>query len=132
MSKQAGFEGAVDINGVELDLARDAQLSINGEMIDVTARDSKGWEENIYGINSWGLTVTAVFKEGDATLAVIRNALLLKTELNDVRYIYKDGEGFKGGAKVESIGAPQPFRDAATYEIALVGNGAVAAVTGQS
>ena len=100
MTKQAGFEGAVDINGAELDLARDAQLSINGEMIDVTCRASKGWEQNIYGINSWGLTVTAVLKEGDAVLAAIRNALLLKTELNDVRYIYKDGEGLKGGIKV--------------------------------
>lgn len=124
MSKQAGLQGEVKIGSAELDLTRDATLSLNVGMADVTARDSGGWRERVPTINEWAISCNAVFKEGDAVLATVRNAHFAKTKLSDVKFIYEGNEGLKGDAYVESIEAGQPFEDADTYDIVFQGDGA--------
>jgi TP901-1 family phage major tail protein len=44
----------------------DNSLSINGETIDVTTKDSAGWKEAMAGVRSWSVKGSGVFDDADS------------------------------------------------------------------
>ncbi len=121
MSKQAGFEGTFLVGASELDIVRDVSMTINGNLIDVTARDSGGWRERIGGIKEFTYTVNVIYKKGSPAYQTLRTALLNGTKVVDVIFKYKGGEGFKADVFVDSIDQGQPFEDADTVDITIMG-----------
>ena len=47
--------------GTKITHQTDASLSIGSNTIDVTTKDSAGWEESIYGNKNWEMSGSAVF-----------------------------------------------------------------------
>lgn len=121
MSKQAGFDGVLLIGADTLTIARDTSMSINGNLIDVTARDSGGWRERIGGIKEFTITVNVIYKKGIPAFQTLRTALLNGTKVTGVIFKFKGGEGFKADVFVDSMDQAQPFEDADTVDVTLMG-----------
>jgi len=125
MSKQAGSDCVLKIGANDAVVIRDADIAISQGLVDVTARDSAKWREELANIKEWTISGTMVYKATDAAMVALRAAALAGTEVVDVLLIFKDLEGFRGTVNVSEFSAAGPLEDAVTVAITLKGKGAV-------
>ena len=125
MSKQTGNDCKLSIGSDVAGTIRDASLTVSNSPVDVTARDSGGWREELGGIKEWTISGPMVYLKDDVAMVALRTASLAGTLVTGVLFIFKDLEGFKGDVLVTEMGAAAPLEDAVVVEITLKGVGPV-------
>ena len=125
MSKQAGSDCVLTIGANDAVTIRDADIAISQGLVDVTARDSAKWREELSNIKEWTISGTIVYKADDAAMVALRAAALAGTLVDDVLFVFKDLEGFRGSVNVSEFAAAQPLEGEVIVTITLKGKGAV-------
>ena len=106
---------------------RTTQLSVNGEAVVVTSKDSGGWRQLLSGagVRSVSVTGAGVFT-GSAAEARLR-ASALTGVLDDYRLSFEGGEAMTGRFLVTRLDYAGEFNGERTYSVTLESSGVVAA-----
>jgi TP901-1 family phage major tail protein len=104
---------------------RTTQLSINGEMVAVTTKDSGGWRELLSGagVRSVSVAGAGVFT-GSAAEARLRSSAL-SGAIDDYRLTFEGGETMTGRFLVTRLDYAGDFNGERSYTLALESSGAV-------
>ena len=104
---------------------RTTQLSINGETVVVTNKDSGGWRELLSGAGSRSVSVSAagIFLGSAAEAAVRANALA--GTLDDYQLSFEDGEKMQGRFLVTRLDYAGDFNGERNYVVQLESSGPV-------
>lgn len=115
------------INGNVIGSSKSHSIEMNNSLIDVTSKDSGGWEENIGGLKSVSLSGDGLIAFDDTyTVDDLTTVLIAGTA---VSYQYTtDASGDKywtGSGRVESISMNSPNEEASTYTFSIKGTAAM-------
>lgn len=103
------------------------QLSIAGEMVAVTTKDSRGWRELLTGAGTRSVSVAGagVFTGSAAEARLKANALA--GTLDDYELSFEGGERMRGRFLLTRLDYSGDFNGERAYTLALESSGAVAA-----
>lgn len=106
---------------------RTTQLSVNGEMVAVTSKDSGGWRDLLSGagVRSVSVSGAGVFTGSAAELRIKGNALA--GGLDDYRLSFESGETLSGRFLVTRLDYAGDYNGERSYTLSLESSGAVVA-----
>lgn len=106
---------------------RTTQMSVTGETVVVTHKDSGGWRELLSGAGVRAVSVSAagIFLGSDAEAQVRANALA--GTLDDYELSFEDGARLRGRFLVQRLDYAGDFNGERNYTLQLESSGAVAA-----
>ena len=104
---------------------RTTQLSVNGEAVTITHKDSGGWRELLSGagVRSVSVSAAGVFT-GSAAEARVRGSALAGA-IDDYRLTFEGGETMTGRFLVTRLDYAGDYNGERSYTIALESSGAV-------
>jgi len=104
---------------------RTTQMSINGDTVVVTHKDSGGWRELLSGAGTRSVSVSAagIFL-GSAAEAAIRSHALAGT-IEEYELSFEDGEKLRGRFLVQRLDYAGDFNGERTYTLQLESSGRV-------
>jgi TP901-1 family phage major tail protein len=104
---------------------RTTQLSINGEMVAITSKDSGGWRELLSGAGERSVSVSGagVFTGSGAEVRLKGNALT--GVIDDYRLSFESGETLTGRFLVTRLDYAGDYNGERSYTIALESSGPV-------
>ena len=104
---------------------RTTQMSINGDSVVVTHKESGGWRELLSGAGTRSVSVSAsgIFLGSDAEAAVRAHAL--SGTLDDYELSFEDGTRMRGRFLVQRLDYSGDFNGERTYAVQLESSGAV-------
>lgn len=104
---------------------RTTQLSVNGEAVAITHKDSGGWRELLSGagVRSVSVSAAGVFT-GSSAEARVRGSALAGT-LDDYRLTFEGGETMTGRFLVTRLDYAGDYNGERSYTIALESSGQV-------
>ena len=107
---------------------RTTQMSINGETVVVTHKESGGWRDLLSGAGTRSVSVSAsgIFLD-DAAAARLRSNALAGV-LDDYRLSFEDGSAMNGQFLVQRLDYAGDFNGERTYALQLESSGTVSAV----
>lgn len=107
---------------------RTTQLSVNGEAVNVTSKDSGGWRELLSGagVRSVSVAGSGIFTGSAAETRVKGSAL--SGVLDDYELSFEGGERMRGRFLVTRLDYAGDYNGERTYTLALESSGAVSAV----
>lgn len=106
---------------------RTTQLSINGDAVVITSKDSGGWRELLSGAGARSISVSAagIFL-GSAAEAQVRTNAMSGT-LDDYQLSFEDGQKLQGRFLVQKLDYSGDFNGERNYTMQLESSGAVVA-----
>lgn len=107
---------------------RTTQMSVNGEAVNVTSKESGGWRELLSGagVRSVSVAASGIFTGSTAETRLKSNAL--GGLLDDYELSFESGERMRGRFLVTRLDYAGDYNGERTYTLALESSGAVAAV----
>ncbi|ARS29119.1 phage major tail protein, TP901-1 family [Sphingomonas sp. KC8] len=104
---------------------RTTQMSINGEAVTITSKDSGGWRELLSGagVRSVSVAGSGVFTGSSAEARLKANALA--GLIDDYRLSFEGGEQMQGRFLLTRLDYSGDFNGERTYTLALESSGAV-------
>jgi len=104
---------------------RTTQLSVNGEMVAITSKDSGGWRELLSGagVRSVSVSGAGVFTGSAAEARLKANAL--SGVLDDYRLSFESGETMTGRFLVTRLDYAGDFNGERSYTLSLESSGPV-------
>ncbi|MCK9494153.1 MAG: phage major tail protein, TP901-1 family [Dehalococcoidia bacterium] len=111
---------------------RTTSLSINGTQVDVTDKDSSGWQELLAGgsIRSMAISAAGVYK--DVTSQILIESRCLARTLDNYQIVFDGGRTYEGAFQVISVEYAGEHNGEHTYSASLVSSGAVTVQAGGS
>lgn len=105
---------------------RTTQMSVNGDMVVVTHKESGGWRELLSGAGARSVSVSAagIFLGSEAEAAIRANALA--GTLDDYELSFEDGERLQGRFLIQRLDYAGDFNGERNYTLALESSGPVA------
>ena len=106
---------------------RTTQLSVNGEMVQVTSKDSGGWRDLLSGagVRSVSVSGAGVFTGSAAELRIKGNALA--GTIDEYRLSFESGETLSGKFLVTRLDYAGDYNGERSYTLSLESSGAVVA-----
>jgi TP901-1 family phage major tail protein len=107
---------------------RTTQLSVNGEPVNVTTKDSGGWRELLSGagVRSVSVSASGIFTGSAAELRVKANALA--GVLDEYELSFESGERMRGRFLVTRLDYSGDYNGERNYTMSLESSGQVAAL----
>ena len=104
---------------------RTTQLSVNGEMVAITSKDSGGWRELLSGagVRSVSVSGAGVFTGSAAETRLRNNAL--SGQIDDYRLSFEGGETMTGRFLITRLDYAGDHNGERTYTLALESSGPV-------
>lgn len=104
---------------------RTTQMSVNGDTVVVTHKESGGWRELLSGAGTRSVSVSAsgIFLGSDAESAIRGHALA--GTLDDYELSFEDGAKMRGSFLVQRLDYAGDFNGERTYAIQLESSGEV-------
>ena len=104
---------------------RTTNMTINGDSVVVTHKDSGGWRELLSGAGTRSVSVSAsgIFLGSDAENAIRSHAL--SGTLDDYELSFEDGARMQGSFLVQRLDYSGDFNGERTYSMQLESSGAV-------
>ncbi|HVI99070.1 MAG TPA: phage major tail protein, TP901-1 family [Sphingomonas sp.] len=120
-------DGGSPVNYATVAGLRTTQLSINGEMVAITSKDSDGWRDLLSGagVRSVSVSGAGVFTGSAAETRVKTNAL--SGVLDDYRLSFESGESLTGRFLVTRLDYAGDYNGERSYTLSLESSGPVAA-----
>ena len=105
---------------------RTTQMSINGDTVVVTHKDSGGWRELLSGagVRSVSVSASGIFLGSEAETAIRANALAGLVDAYELSF--EDGEKLRGKFLVQRLDYAGDFNGERNYAVVLESSGAVA------
>jgi TP901-1 family phage major tail protein len=105
---------------------RTTQMSINGETVVVTSKDSGGWRELLSGagVRSVSVSASGIFLGSAAEASIRANALAGLVDAYELSF--EDGEKLRGRFLVQRLDYAGDFNGERNYSVVLESSGAVA------
>ncbi|MET3761674.1 phage tail protein [Sphingomonas sp. UYEF23] len=106
---------------------RTTQLSLNGEMVAITSKDSGGWRDLLSGagVRSVSVSGAGIFTGSAAELRIKGNALA--GVIDDYRLSFESGETLSGKFLVTRLDYAGDYNGERSYTLSLESSGAVVA-----
>ena len=107
---------------------RTTQLSVNGDAVNVTSKDSGGWRELLSGagVRSVSVSGAGIFTASAAELRIKGHALA--GTLDDYELSFESGERMRGRFLVTRLDYAGDYNGERSYTLALESSGAVVSV----
>ena len=107
---------------------RTTQMSVNGEAVNVTSKDSGGWRELLSGagVRSVSVAASGIFTGSSAELRVKSNALAGETD--DYELSFESGETLRGRFLVTRLDYSGDYNGERNYALSLESSGPVTAL----
>ncbi|MBU0557583.1 MAG: phage major tail protein, TP901-1 family [Alphaproteobacteria bacterium] len=107
---------------------RATQLSVNGEAVNITSKDSGGWRELLpgAGVRSVSVSGSGIFT-GSAAETRLRNHALAGA-IDDYELSFESGEKLRGRFLVTRLDYAGDYNGERTYTLALESSGVVSAL----
>ncbi|MFN3945190.1 MAG: phage major tail protein, TP901-1 family [Allosphingosinicella sp.] len=107
---------------------RTTMMSVNGEAVNVTSKDSGGWRELLSGagVRSVSVAASGIFTGSAAETRVKGNAL--SGSLEDYELSFEGGERLQGRFLVTRLDYAGDYNGERTYALSLESSGPVAAL----
>jgi TP901-1 family phage major tail protein len=107
---------------------RTTQMSVNGEAVNVTSKDSGGWRELLAGagVRSVSVAASGIFTGSAAETRIKSNALA--GLLDDYELSFEGGERLRGRFLVTRLDYSGDYNGERNYALSLESSGAVAAL----
>ena len=107
---------------------RATQMSVNGEAVNVTTKDSGGWRELLSGagVRSVSVSASGIFTGSAAELRLKANAL--GGTLDDYELSFESGERMRGRFLVARLDYSGDYNGERNYALSLESSGAVTAL----
>ncbi|MET1113251.1 MAG: phage tail protein [Allosphingosinicella sp.] len=107
---------------------RTTQLSVNGEAVNVTSKDSGGWRELLSGagVRSISVAASGIFTGSAAEIRIKSNALA--GQIDDYELSFESGEKLRGRFLVTRLDYSGDYNGERNYALSLESSGAVAAL----
>lgn len=120
-------DGATPVTYATVAGLRTTQLSINGDPVVVTSKDSGGWREYLSGagVRSVSVAGAGIFTGSAAETRLKGNALA--GLLDDYELSFESGETMRGRFLLTKLDYAGDFNGERTYTLALESSGAVVA-----
>jgi TP901-1 family phage major tail protein len=105
---------------------RTTQLSVNGEAVNITSKDSDGWRELLSGagVRSVSVAGSGIFTGSDAETRIKANALA--GLIDDYELSFESGERMRGRFLLTRLDYAGDHNGERSYALALESSGAVA------
>ena len=107
---------------------RTTQMSVNGEAVNVTSKDSGGWRELLSGagVRSVSVAASGIFTGSAAEVRVKTNALA--GQVDDYELSFESGERLRGRFLVTRLDYSGDYNGERNYALSLESSGPVAAL----
>lgn len=107
---------------------RTTQMSVNGESVNVTSKDSGGWRELLSGagVRSVSVAASGIFTGSAAEVRVKSNALA--GQIDDYELSFESGERLRGRFLVTRLDYSGDYNGERNYALSLESSGAVVAL----
>ncbi|MDP8995359.1 MAG: phage tail protein [Pseudomonadota bacterium] len=107
---------------------RTTQMSVNGEAVNVTSKDSAGWRELLSGagVRSVSVSASGIFTGSAAELRLKANALA--GLLDDYELSFESGERMRGRFLVTRLDYAGDYNGERNYALSLESSGEVASL----
>lgn len=104
---------------------RTTQMSVNGEAVNVTSKDSGGWRELLSGagVRSVSVAASGIFTGSAAEARVKTNALA--GQVDDYELSFESGERLRGRFLVTRLDYSGDYNGERNYALSLESSGAV-------
>lgn len=104
---------------------RTTQLSVNGEAVNVTSKDSAGWRELLSGagVRSVSVSGAGIFTGSAAEVRIRNNALA--GAIDDYELSFESGERMRGRFLVTRLDYAGDYNGERSYTMSLESSGAV-------
>jgi TP901-1 family phage major tail protein len=104
---------------------RTTQLSVNGEAVNVTSKDSGGWRELLSGagVRSVSVAASGIFTGSAAEIRIKSNALA--GQIDDYELSFESGERLRGRFLVTRLDYSGDYNGERNYALSLESSGAV-------
>ena len=104
---------------------RTTQMSVNGEAVNVTSKDSGGWRELLSGagVRSVSVAASGIFTGSAAEIRVKSNALA--GQIDDYELSFESGERLRGRFLVTRLDYSGDYNGERNYALSLESSGAV-------
>jgi TP901-1 family phage major tail protein len=104
---------------------RTTQMSVNGEAVNVTSKDSGGWRELLSGagVRSVSVAASGIFTGSAAETRVKSNALA--GQIDDYELSFESGERLRGRFLVTRLDYSGDYNGERNYALSLESSGAV-------
>lgn len=113
-----------DGQGKRLAGAKEANLSIKKNSIDISSFDSNGWEEFTSGMSGYDVSVSGIVVSDKEAYDLLKGDVMNKTNGLYITMIDEaTNEVFEGKVLVEDFGKDAAFEDARQYSATLKGTG---------
>ena len=105
---------------------RTTQMSVNGEAVNVTSKDSGGWRELLSGagVRSVSVAASGIFTGSTAEVRIKSNALA--GQVDDYELSFESGERLRGRFLVTRLDYSGDYNGERNYALSLESSGAVA------
>lgn len=105
---------------------RTTQMSVNGEIVNITSKDSGGWRELLSGAGTRSVSVSGngIFTGSDAEVRIRDNAL--SGSLDDYELSFESGERMRGRFLVTRLDYSGDYNGERSYTLSLESSGPVA------
>ncbi|HEU0097476.1 MAG TPA: phage tail protein [Allosphingosinicella sp.] len=104
---------------------RTTQMSVNGEAVNVTSKDSGGWRELLSGagVRSVSVAASGIFTGSAAEIRLKSNALA--GQVDDYELSFESGERLRGRFLVTRLDYSGDYNGERNYALSLESSGAV-------
>ena len=104
---------------------RTTQMSVNGEAVNVTSKDSGGWRELLSGagVRSVSVAASGIFTGSAAEIRIKANALA--GQIDDYELSFESGERLRGRFLVTRLDYSGDYNGERNYALSLESSGAV-------
>ncbi|HET9640609.1 MAG TPA: phage tail protein [Allosphingosinicella sp.] len=104
---------------------RTTQMSVNGEAVNVTSKDSGGWRELLSGagVRSISVAASGIFTGSAAEIRIKSNALA--GQIDDYELSFESGERLRGRFLVTRLDYSGDYNGERNYALSLESSGAV-------
>ena len=117
----------VDVSSTPTAIAGSTEntLTVNGEVIDVTTKDSQGWRDLMAGLASWSISGAGKFDDAAAFGYSDLLALLVAKAPVTIRMSFEESgvPYWTGEAIITSLELAAPLEDAVTFSYTFEGTG---------
>lgn len=120
--KFKGIDFLISVGEKPLGGQRGCTLNRSADTLDVTSKDSEGWQENLSGLKNWGVDTDGLIVENDEAYGLLEDAYMEGMEV-DVTVMTPLGGSYKGKAIITDFPIEAPYDDAATYSVSFTGSG---------
>ena len=110
---------------------RDAKLSRSMATIDVTNKQSGGWEESLPDNRSWSIDANALYVPDDTAYEALEAAWEAQ-EAVQVLWEEANGDTYEGDAYITDFPKSAPHKDAVTIDVTFQGSGELERTTAVS